>query len=169
MIDQRGLRGPGGTGLGAYGVVIAAYGCTNLLTTLALGGRRMPLRPQFQMFSGTIIVGLGTALLGLAALLPPDRALAAVAASAAFAAIGGPMKDIPVGVLRQTRLPASDLAAGMRAYIAATSAGALVALLLAPALLRGLGTVPVIVLSGAVLGATAACGMIRHRGWCEPA
>ena len=51
LIEREGLRGPGGAGLGAFGLVIAAYGCTNLLSTLVLGGRPMPLRPQRQMFS----------------------------------------------------------------------------------------------------------------------
>jgi hypothetical protein len=167
LIEQHGLRGPGGTGLGAYGLVIAAYGCTNLLATLTLGGQAMPLRPQFQMFSGTMLVGAGTALMGVAALLPPGWALPAVAASAALGAAGGPMKDIPIAVLRQTRVAPADLGAGMRAYIAATNAGALVALLLAPFLLLRIGTVPVIMLCGVVMTATAAVGMARHRHWRE--
>lgn len=168
LIEQRRLLGPGGTGLGAYGLVIAAYGCTNLLSTLTLGGRTMPKRPQFQMFSGTIIVGIGTALMGVAALLPADWALTAIAASAAFAAVGGPMKDIPVAVLRQTKLPAADLGAGMRAYIAASSSGALLALLLAPLLLLRIGTVGVIALCGLLLVMTATIGLVRHRRWREP-
>ncbi len=168
-IERLGIQGPGGSGLGAYGLVIASYGCTNLASTLVLGGRAMPARPQFQMFSGSVLVGLGTIGLGLAALLPPAWRLPGMAAMAAFGAIGGPMKDIPVAVLRQTRLPASDMAAGMRVYIAANSAGALTAMLLTPSLLGAFGTVPVIIASGALMAGTAAIGLIRHAGWAETA
>ena len=55
------------------------------------------------------------------------------------------MKDIPVAVLRQTRLAPGDMAAGMRVYIAANSAGALMAMLMTPALIGAWGSVPVIV------------------------
>ena len=167
LIEQRGLEGPGGTGLGAYGLIIAAYGCTNLAATVLLGGRPMPARPQFQMFGGGLIVGAGTVLLGLAALLPTAWTLPALAAAAALGAVGGPMKDIPVAVLRQTRLAARDLAAGMRAYIAANSAGALVAMLLAPSLLHRFGTATVILGCGALLAATGLFGLLRHRDWQE--
>lgn len=167
LIEQRGLKGPGGAGLGAYGLVIAAYGCTNLLATLALGGRPMPARPQRQMFCGGIIVGAGTVLLGLAALLPPPWTVPALAGAAAIGAVGGPMKDIPVAVLRQTRLAPEDLAAGMRAYIAANSAGALVAMLLAPVMLHRFGAVPVIVGSGALLAVAGMAGLLRHGRWTE--
>lgn len=167
LIEQRGLEGPGGTGLGAYGLIIAAYGCTNLAATVLLGGRPMPARPQFQMFGGGLIVGAGTVLLGLAALLPVAWTLPGLAAAAAFGAVGGPMKDIPVAVLRQTRLAARDLAAGMRAYIAANSAGALVAMLLTPSLLHRFGTATVILGCGALLAATGLFGLLRHRDWRE--
>lgn len=170
LIDQRGLQGPGGTGLGAYGLIIAAYGCTNLAGTLVLGGRPMPARPQFQMFGGGLVVGAGTMLLGLAALLPSSLlpspwTLPALAAAAGLGAIGGPMKDIPLAVLRQTRLAPQDMAAGMRAYIAANSAGALVAMLLAPSLLHRFGTAEVILGCGTLLAATGVFGLLRHRHW----
>ncbi len=164
LIEQRGLRGPGGSGLGAFGLVIASYGCTNLLATLLLGGRTMPARPQLQMFAGGLIVGAATVLLAGAALLPAGMALPAIAAAAALGAVGGPMKDIPVAVLRQTRLPAEDLAAGMRAYIAANSAGGLVAMLLAPGLLAAFGAAAVIGGCGVVLAVTGAVGLVRHGG-----
>lgn len=55
----------------------------------------------------------------------------------------------------------------MRAYIAANSAGALVAMLLAPSLLHRFGTAPVILLCGALLTATGVFGLLRHRHWHE--
>ena len=169
LIEQSGVQGPGGSGLGAYGLVISAYGCTNLIATLVLGGRALPARPQFQMFGGTLLVGSGMVLMGLAALLPPAWVLPGLAASAAFGAAGGPMKDIPVAVLRQTRLPASDMAAGMRAYMAANSAGMLAAMLLAPSLLHSFGTMPVIVASGVLLAVVGTAGMLVLARWTEMA
>lgn len=169
LIEQSGIRGPGGSGLGAYGLVISAYGCTNLLSTLVLGGKALPTRPQFLMFGGSLLVGCGMALMGLAALLPHALVLPGLAAAAALGAAGGPMKDIPLAVLRQTRLAPGDMAAGMRAYIAANSAGMLVAMLLAPSLLHLFGAVPVIVGSGLSLGGVAVAGLVHLAAWREPA
>ena len=169
MIEQEGLRGPGGTGLGAFGLVIAAYGCTNLLSTLVLGGRLMPLRPQRQMFSGGLITGAGTALIAATGWLPESWRLPGLAAGAAVAAIGGPMKDIPFAVLRQTRLAARDLAAGVRAYIATSSAGSLAAMLIAPVLLERFGPGAVILLCGATMMVTGLIGLSRHRAHREEA
>ena len=167
LIERDGLRGPGGTGLGAFGLVIAAYGCTNLLSTLLLGGRPMKLRPQWQMFSGGLITGMGTSSIAVVPFLPQEWRLPGLAASAALAAFGGPMKDIPFAVLRQIRLAPHDLAAGVRAYIAANSAGALTAMLLAPALLNYLNPAAVIFLCGAVIMATGATGLFRHQAHQE--
>ncbi len=169
LIERTGIAGPGGTGLGAFGLVIAAYGCTNLLATLVLGGRPMPLQPQRQMFVGGVITGLGTGLMIAVPLLPPGLRLPGLAACAALAAFGGPMKDIPVAVLRQTRLPAADLAAGVRAYIAANSAGMLVAMLLAPLALGGFGAAGTALLCGGAMAATGLTGLWRHRFHAEPA
>lgn len=162
LIEHDGLRGPGGTGLGAYGLIIAAYGSTNLLSTLVLGGRPTPLRPQLQMFSGGLITGIGTGSIAITPFLPHEWRLAGLAATAALAAVGGPMKDIPVAVLRQIRLSPRDLAAGVRAYIAANSTGTLVAMLLAPTLLEHLGPATVIFLCGTIMVVTASTGLIRH-------
>jgi hypothetical protein len=168
LIERFRVHGPGGSGLGAYGTVISAYGCTNLLSTLVLGGRALPARPQFMMFGGTLLVGSGMVLMGLAALLPHPLILPGLAGGAALGAAGGPMKDIPLAVLRQTRMPGGDMAAGMRAYMAANSAGALLSMLLAPSLLQLFGPVPVIVGCGALLVGTGALGWINLARWTEP-
>ncbi len=82
-IEQRGIHGPGGSGHGAYGLVISAYGSTNLAATLVFGSRLMPARPQFQMFSGTVISGLGMVMMGPALLLPAGWVLPGLMAAAA--------------------------------------------------------------------------------------
>ena len=167
MIARLHVGGDGG--LGAYGLVISAYGCTNLAATLVCGSRSLPPRPQFQMFGGTLIVGAGMVLLGLADFLPTPLVVPGFAAAAAFAAIGGPMKDIPVAVLRQTRLHPLDVAAAMRATMAVNSAGTLLAMLLMPAAIAHAGTVPVTIGCGCVLLLIGAAGIIRHAGWVETA
>ncbi len=97
--------------------------------------------------------GTGTGLLALVGLLPPHVALPALAASAALAAIGGPMGDIPVAVLRQTALPVSEIPAAMRAYLVASSSGALAALVIAPTLIEHLGLFVVTLgCSGLIIG-----------------
>ena len=139
MIARHGITGPGGSGVGAYGLVISAYGCTNLLATLVIGSRETPTYPHRLVLAGKIVNGSGTGLLALAGLLPSHLALPALAVSAAVAAIGGPMGDIPVAVLRQTSLPVSEIPAAMRAYMVASSGGSLAALLIAPTLIQHLG------------------------------
>ena len=77
------------------------------------------------------------------------------------------MKDIPFAVLRQLRLPPRDLAAGVRAYIAMSSAGSLVAMLLAPTLVRFIGPAEFVLVCGAVMAITGLVGLSRHRGHRE--
>ena len=110
-----------------------------LSATLVIGSRETPTYPHRLVLAGKIVNGSGTGLLGLAGLLPSHLALPALAVSAAVAAIGGPMGDIPVAVLRQTSLPVSEIPAAMRAYTVASSGGSLAALLIAPTLIQHLG------------------------------
>jgi len=167
-IARQGVQGPDGSGLGAYALVISAYGCTNLIATLLFGSCLLPRRPQFQMFLGSAIVGCGMVLMGLAFLLPEAGLLPGLAAGAAFAAVGGPMKDIPVAVLRQTRLRLADMAAAMRAYMAAVNAGALAGMLLAPGLIDAAGVIPVIIVCGGLISGVALLGLLRFANWTEP-
>ena len=166
LVEQRHLTGPGGSGLGAYGLVISAYGCTNLASTLVFGGRPMPRRPQFQMFGGSVLVGVGTLSMALAGLLPDGWVLPGLMAAAALGAAGGPMGDIPQAVLRQTRMPHADRAAAMRAKMAVNSCGALGAMLLAPTLIAA-GLLPVMGGCGVVMIGLGALGLWWLRGWVE--
>jgi hypothetical protein len=157
----------GGSGLSAYGLVLSAYGCTNLVATLVFGSRGLPVRPQFQMFGGNVLQGFGLALLGLASLLPTGWMLAGLAAAAALGAAGGPMKDIPLAVLRQTRLRPADRACGMRAYMAMSSFGMLMAMLLAPGAIALAGAFPVIVACGVAYIGAGVVGLALHGDWIE--
>jgi len=164
MVAAHGLVGPGGTGIAAYGAVISAYGCTNLVANLVVGSRPMPARPARQIFWGNMMLGGG--MCGLAVIeavgMPSAALLPAYAAAAAFCAVGGPMQDIPVAVLLQTELPRADIQAATRAYMAASQAGLLAGLLLAPALLTVLPTAAVVALCGIVTLALGAEGFRRY-------
>jgi MFS family permease len=154
-----------GAGVGAYGLVIACYGSTNLLATLVVGNFPLPRRPAWLMFGGGGLVGVGTMLLGVAGGvgLPAGWLLPALCVAAAIGAVGGPMKDVAIAVLRQTRLPREDQASVARAFMACGNLGLLVTFLLAPTLFRLLGAAPTVVLCGAVLFSVAATGLLRHR------
>ena len=164
MVARNGLTGPGGSGVAAYGLVISAYGCTNLLANLVIGSRPMPARPGRQIFVGNLCMGTGICALALidAAGLPKALLLPAYAAIAAFCAVGGPMQDIPVAVLTQTALPRPDIQAATRAFIAANQLGFLLGLLLAPALLGLLPMASVVALCGAPSIAFGAVGLRRY-------
>ncbi len=162
MVARNGLAGPGGSGVAAYGAVISAYGCTNLLANLPVGSRPMPARPGRQIFLGNLFVGVG--ICGLAVIeatgLPSTALLPSYAVAAAFCAVGGPMQDIPVAVLRQTELPRPDIQAATRAFIAASQAGLLLGLVAAPVLLWLLPLPAVVALCG---GAILVIGMVGLR------
>jgi MFS transporter, DHA3 family, macrolide efflux protein len=167
MIARHDIGGPSGSGLGAYGLVISAYGCTNLAATVFFGSRALSLRPQFQMFAGTLVSGCGLALLALASLLPAPWLLPGLVMAAALGAVGGPMYDIPVAVLRQTRLRPIDVAAAMRVHMAATSTGVLLGMLLAPGAIALAGVVPVVVACGMAYIGMGLFGLATHAGWVE--
>jgi hypothetical protein len=162
MINQFGIVGPGGTGLGAYGLVISCYGSTNLLTTLVVGGRGIPSRPARLMCSGNVVFGIGILLLGSVMLLPLPMAarLLCLMATAAFAAIGGPMSDITIATLRQTLLLRGDIAPAMRAYMVMNNVGLLAAMLIAPPALDRFGIAPVIAACGGIVAIAGTTGLV---------
>jgi len=149
-------------------LVISAYGCTNLAATLVFGSRAMPARPQAQMFGGSLLMGLAMVLLALAARLPAGWVLPGLMAAAALGAAGGPMKDIPVAVLRQTRLHPADMGAAMRAYMAMTNAGTLAAMLMVPGLIGAIGAPAVLIACGGLFLVIGLLGLRRFSGWTEP-
>jgi MFS transporter, DHA3 family, macrolide efflux protein len=167
LIAHHSVGGPGSTGVGAYGLVLSAYGCTNLAATVVFGSLLLPSRPQFQIFGGTLVAGCGLGLLALASFLPAPWLLPGLVTAAALGAVGGPMQDIPVAVLRQTRLRPTDVAAAMRANMAARSAGILLAMLLAPGAIALAGVVPVVAACGMTYIVVGVVGLALHAGWVE--
>lgn len=167
IIERSGVAGPGGSGLAAFGLVISAYGSTNLATTLVVGSRGIARRPARLIFGGNLILAVGMTAMGLAAVaLPAAWMLPAFALAAAFSATGGPMQDITVATLRQTKLPHEDLAAAVRAFMVVNNLGMLIALLLAPTVFDRLGIAGGVVLCGLVVLAIGVAGWLR---FAEPA
>jgi DHA3 family macrolide efflux protein-like MFS transporter len=162
-IEHLGVRGPGGSGLGAYGLVISAYGCTNLLATVVVGNRTLPVRPGRLMFSGSMTTGTGILLLGAAIALPmaPAARLPCLMAAGGMAGIGGPMSDVTIATLRQTLLATADMAAAMRAHMTMTNLGALTGMLMAPVLFRNVGIAGTMALCGVAIVLTGMTGLLR--------
>ena len=167
LIRQHGVTGPGGSGIAAFGLVISAYGCTNLAATLVIGSRTMPAQPQGQMFGGNLLMGTAILLLAFATWLPAGWILPGLMASAALGAAGGPMRDIPTAVLRQTRLRQADMGAAMRASMAMTNAGALGAMLLVPSLIGAVGAPAVLIVCGVAYLVVGLSGLRRFADWTE--
>jgi DHA3 family macrolide efflux protein-like MFS transporter len=162
MIARDGVTGPGGTGLAAFGLVISAYGSTNVATTLIVGNRGIAQRPHRLIFGGNVFVGAGIIGIGAAPLLfQPAFLLLAFGLSAAFSAIGGPMQDITTATLRQTALPQPDLAAAVRAFMVMNNLGLLLALLIAPTLFDTIGVPAAVMACGGAIVLVAAVGFAR--------
>ncbi len=150
-----------GLPLSAYGLVISSYGCTNLVGNLVVGSRPMPVNPARQIFLGNLCLGLGILGVGVAAALPAGWLLPVAMAASGLAAVGGPMQDIPIAVLRQTAVPRGDVPATMRAMMASSQSGVLAALVLAPLLVAVLPLAGVIGLCGLVILVIGAEGLRR--------
>ena len=150
-----------GLPLTAYGLVISAYGCTNLAANLVLGSRPTAANPARQVFAGNLCLGTGIAGVGLAAALPAGWLVPVAMAASGLAAVGGPMQDIPIAVLQQTALPRADVPAATRALMAGSQAGVLGALVLAPALLTVVPLPGLIAACGAAIFVQGAVGLRR--------
>jgi hypothetical protein len=94
------------------------------------------------MYSGRIVLGVG--FVGMA-LAPSPLWLMA---GAAFAAMGGPMNELPVLVRIQTDIPPPLVTAVFRLRMVLDHGGILLGLLIAPALMSIVGTVPVVAAAG---------------------
>lgn len=167
LIQFNGVTGPSGSSLGAYGLVISTYGLANLSTTIAIGNLAPSARPQIGMYSGSIVMGLGLILMGACVNLTPQWRLIGFAFAAALGAIGGPLKDVPLAVIRQSRLLKQDIAPAVRAYSAVSQAGILVTLLLAPMSFHRIGVSPTIAVSGLITIVIGIIGMVFNFGWVE--
>ncbi len=157
------LEGPNRPGLAGFGLVMASYGSTNLLAALAIGGAPLPRHPGRLVFAADVVLGTGLVVLGLSPLLLTSRwILPGMCLGAAIGAIGGPMSDIPVAVLRQTRLALADQAAAMRATLVMWNFGTLVALAASPAVFAAIGVAEAVVAGSLVIVGCGTLGLLLH-------
>jgi MFS family permease len=168
LIMRQDVKGPGNSGIGALGLVIAVYGGSNLISTLIFGNRELSNRPQLQIFGGSLIIGGGLLLLVPVGMLPHEWLLPAWLFVAAATAIGGPMKDIPFAVLRQTSLASQDIPAAMRAYLIVHSTGMLLGWLLMPTAIALVGPTGVIIGCGVATLGVGMAGLAMYAEWTEP-
>jgi hypothetical protein len=135
-----------------FGLIIASYGVGNLAAALTLGNQRR-LRPARLVFIGYVWMGIGFVCLALAPTLP------LIMVSSAFAAVGGPLNDLPFFDLVQSRFPIAEIPKLFRLRMALETAATLACMLVSPILFRVLPIETVIVLCGLIMTAVGVMGL----------
>lgn len=136
-----------------YSLMMTAYGVGNLAANLVLA-HVPPRRPQSWLIASKLIFGLGVLLLPFA----PDRWW--LMGIAAFAAVNGPLENLAMLHIMQSRFPPQRLAQIYRLQMCAIFAGQLLAYLAAPSLFGWLGLSASIVLAGALTFASGLAGFL---------
>ncbi|QND51993.1 MFS transporter [Phyllobacterium sp. 628] len=151
------------TGFGLYGLVIAAFGVSNLIANLIVGNRPMPEQPARMIFLGVCATGTGILLMALACIAPISDhwRLSAFILASGLSGFGGPFKDIAFATLRQTLLPSADIAPATRAYIVTTHIGMLFGMLAAPLASHGGSPTNLLLICGGVYFVVAITGGLR--------
>lgn len=163
LVQQQQLEGFGLGGLAAVGLVMGSYGAGNLASNLVVGGLEVR-RPVRLILLGMVVVGVGIALMGAAVLSAPRAAVVPLMmAAAAFAAIGGPMSDVPLATLRQTAFPLTQVAAVYRLFVVADWGCMALATALAPMVLAKVAPAPVILACGLLIVLVSGVGVFRRE------
>lgn len=147
------LRATSADPLTDYSLMMMAYGIGNLGANLVLASLK-PGRAQAQLVLAKFIFGIGVFLLPLA---PSRPALMLIAA---LAAINGPLENLSMLHLMQSRFPPERLAQVYRLQMCSVFSGLLLAYLMAPALFGRFGLAPVIMGAGAFTFATGLVGVV---------
>jgi MFS transporter, DHA3 family, macrolide efflux protein len=137
------------------GTVIAAYGVGNIASNL-LVGNFAEARPERLLFMGRTIAGLG--FLCFAAASTPW----ALMASAAFAASGGPVADVGILGLFQTRFRTNEVASIYRGYITLTYGAIFALFFFSPVLFETFGVQRIIACAALVILSAGAFGLYRY-------
>jgi DHA3 family macrolide efflux protein-like MFS transporter len=141
-------------GVGAYGLIVGAYGVGNVAANLVVGS--LPIRRHIVwFFAGKLVLAGGFLLLASAPVL-----LVALAGSA-LAAVGGPMGDIPLLTLMQTGLPAHQLGKVFSLRWTLSNGGALLGTLLAVPWFAFAGVRVGIAVCATLMAVTGALGLVR--------
>jgi MFS family permease len=140
------------TDIGAYGLVISAYGAGNLAGNLLIASFPMT-RPGLVLVLGRLIAGVGFAMMATAS------DLSVLMIGAAFAAMVGPTVDLPYLVLARRDFPAGMMGKLFSLRNLVDSAGMLLGMVAAALLLDHVGIVETIAVMAAILGAVSLSGL----------
>ena len=151
-------RGLGGN-VGAYGLIVSAYGMGNVLSNLVVGSLRIKRR-VLAVFLGKSILGAGFLLLAFSQSVP------VALLACALAAIGGPLGDIMALTMLQTELPSAQLGKAYSLLMMLESLGSLLGSLVAVPLFSVMSVSLGMALCAALLLVTGATGVARF-GWRE--
>jgi MFS transporter, DHA3 family, macrolide efflux protein len=149
-----------GGNVGAYGLIVGAYGVGNVLSNLVIGSLTIRRRVAL-IFTGKLVLGAGFLILAAAPTLP------VALVGSAFAATGGPMNDIMTLTMIQTDLPADQVGKVYSLRTILENLGLLLGLLLAVPLFAYLSIPLVIALCALVMIAIGAASLLRF-GFSEP-
>ncbi|HZU69040.1 MAG TPA: MFS transporter [Ktedonobacteraceae bacterium] len=148
-----------GGNVGAYGLIVGAYGVGNVLSNLVIGSLTIHRRVM-TIFIGKLVLGIGFFLLAFAPSLP------VALLGSALAAIGGPMGDIMLLTMIQTDLPSNQIGKVYSLLMMLESAGVSLGLLLAVPLFT-IVEVPIgIALCASIMAAVGIAGLARF-GFAE--
>jgi MFS family permease len=148
--------------VGAYGMLVAAYGVGNVLSNLVVGSLTIRRRAR-TLFLGKIILGLGFWLFTFSPNLPFAMACMALAA------VGGPMGDIMLLIMIQEDFPSDQIGKIFSTLMTLSSAGASLGLMLAGPLFK-LTSVPTgITLCALLMLLIGAAGTVRFFHEEKPA
>lgn len=143
----------------ALSCILAAYGVGDFSSNIVVANHRPADRWRF-MFTGYLVLGLGTACLplpvwfGLGSWELPATMLVAFVAGG-----GGPIFFLPMLTLLQTRASGADIAAVFRLRIALTSGSMALSSLTGSWMFAGPGPVFTVVFAGLFMAATGCLGL----------
>jgi hypothetical protein len=136
-----------------FGLIIASYGLGNVASVLIIANLRRT-RHALLLFSGYVWMGVGFTFLALAHSLPLTLI------SAAIAAIGGPMNDLPFFDIVQARFAISEIPKLFRLRMALDTGATLVAMLASPLLFLKFEVGTVILFCAVVMLFTGLLGLL---------
>ncbi len=142
--------------LGAFGSVVAAYGAGNVLGAVYIGHVRRD-RPWRFAYGGYLWLGAGFLLMGLAPTLGWLRV------ASFFAAIGGPVNDIPYYDLVQRDYPGVELTRILRFSRSCETGASLLVMAASPTLMSYFSPGLVVALCGLSFAVLGAAGLWSTR------
>jgi MFS family permease len=144
-----------GNDIGAYGLLISAYGVGNLVANITVGSRSVRRRVTL-IWLGHITFSLGFAGIGAAPLL------ALALARSMLAALGGPMGDLMTTNLIQQHMPRAHTGKAFAFLYSMWTGSMVIGLLIATALYSALPTRAVFIGAGLIAAAIGAAGLWKR-------